>query len=745
MQLDIEYLMENLSLEEKAGLCSGEGSWWTKSVERLGLKAIMVSDGPNGLRQQPRKRDSLEGSKSVEAVCFPTGSCAASSFDKNLFSELGDNLGKAARARRLHTILGPAINIKRSPLCGRNFEYLSEDPYLSGKLASSYIKGVQANGVGVSLKHFAANNQEYCRMSVDSIISERALREIYYCGFEMAVKEAHPWAMMCSYNKINGVFSSENGWLMSHILRKEWGFDGIVMTDWGAMNDRIKALKAGVELEMPSSGGKRDEVLVEAVETGKLRKRDLDEHVRRILCWIAKGIESDDEYESYDLDAQHEASVRMATESAVLLKNSFDVLPISPKAKVAFLGTYAANPRFQGGGSSHLVPYKLRSPLQCAPEGTAYAELWNEDGETTTPALEEEGIRLASSCDVAVIFAALPDSYESEGFDRSSLQLPEIQEELIEKVANVARSTIVVLQNGSPITMRWLDKVDGVLEMYLAGEAVGEAAVALLYGDANPCGHLAETFPMRIEDTPCFGFFPGDGKRSVYAEDIYVGYRWYDTRKMDVLFPFGYGLSYTSFSIESIKACAKDDGVLVTASVKNTGKKDGKAVIQAYVYPPQGHVNRPSHELKGFEKVMLKAGEAGDVSFFLDRRAFSYYETRIEDWHVESGIYTIGLGMDSRNVEQAVSINIKSSALPIEADDSLTIGEVIDAGFKDALELYDEQLFESFGVYDSSRSRHVLKGTAARRMCLELPVHSLPSFTDAPSDIAQRVIEKIKQ
>lgn len=746
MKLDIPYLIENMTLEEKAGLCSGQDFWWTKSVERLGLPAVMVSDGPHGLRKQAQESDHLGLNESVKAVCFPTGSAMASSFDRDLIGRLGEHLGEAARAEKLHTVLGPAINIKRSPLCGRNFEYLSEDPYLAGEMSASYVNAVQSLNVGVSVKHYAANNQEYHRMSVDTIVSERALREIYLAAFEKTVKQAKPWTLMCAYNRLNGEYCCENEWLLNQVLHKDWGFDGIVMTDWGAMNDRVKALKSGLNLEMPSSYGYNDRKLVQAVENGILPMEILDKSVEDLLRWIGKGLAEEPAVQSYDKEAHHTFARKAAAECAVLLKNENDLLPLAKADEVVFIGSFAANPRFQGGGSSHINSFRVSNAVDAAKGAgnVQYTPGWMEDGETRDADLLDAAVTAAKKAKTAVIFAGLPDSYESEGYDRTHLDIPACQNELIEAVCAVQPHTVVVLHTGSPIVMPWLDKAAAVLNMCLGGQAVGETAVDLLFGDAAPAGRLAETFPCRLEDTPCYLNFPGNDKKVVYAEDVYVGYRWYDSRRMPVLFPFGYGLSYTQFSLRNLSLASRQyngTGTLeATVEVTNTGKRNGKHVVQLYIAPPENAKQpRPVHELKGFEKVELAPGETQTVQFALDARSFAYYEERIGDWHIESGEYTLQVGGSSRDLPLTATVAVKGKPLPFVWEDATTIGDLMEADKQDALQQVMEKLSAAFGSGEDTDGEGVISDDMRNAMMEGMPLHSLASFSELPYDFLEEI------
>lgn len=669
--MDIEKIRElvsKLTLEEKASLTSGLDFWHTKPVERLGIPSVMVSDGPHGLRKQDDKADHLGVNESIKAVCFPAGCALASSFNKEMIEEMGSVIGKECQAEKLGVVLGPAVNIKRSPLCGRNFEYYSEDPYLASKCAESIIRGIQKEGVGTSIKHFCANNQETRRMSVSEEISERALHEIYLGAFEYAVKNARPWTVMSSYNRINGKYVGETKQLLTGVLRDEFGFDGIVMSDWGAVNDRVRDLEAGLELEMPGKGSEPDEEIVKAVKSGKLDEKVLDLACERMLTLIYRVIENRKEGVVFDRDADHVKAAEYAEECLVLLKNENSILPLRKQSRVAFIGKYAASPRYQGGGSSHINSHKVTSALAAAEAlgyEVSYAQGFDDKEDKVDPAMESEALKLAAKSDVVVIFAGLPDAFESEGFDRTHLELPECQNSLISKIAAVQKNTVVVLHNGSPVTLPWLDKVDGLIEAYLGGQAVGEAEVKVLFGEVNPSGHLPETFPLKLSDNPSYLNFPGEGDKVVYAEDIFVGYRYYEKKQLPVRFPFGYGLSYTTFALENLKVdksgISEKDTVTVTVDVRNTGTVKGKAVVQLYVGKLKSDVIRAEKELKGFEKVSLEPGETKSVTFTLTPREFSYYEERLPGWFIESGVYQIYAGFSSADTPLSAEVSINSS------------------------------------------------------------------------------------
>ena len=665
--MDIKALISQMTLEEKAGLCSGLDFWHTKPVERLGVPPVMVSDGPHGLRKQDQQADHLGMNESIQAVCMPAACATAASFDRELIGEMGRAIGRSCQHEQLSVVLGPAVNIKRSPLCGRNFEYFSEDPYLAGEMSASFIAGVQSQNVGTSIKHFAANSQEHRRMSSSSNIDERTLREIYLPAFETSVKEAQPWTVMCSYNRLNGTYASENPWLLTQVLRDEWGFEGYVMSDWGAVSNRVAGLAAGLDLEMPASGGINDAKIVEAVRSGELDEAILDRAVERILTVNYRYLENAKPETPWDKEADHLLSARIAGECMVLLKNEDGILPLSREDEVAFLGEFAEKPRFQGGGSSHINCFKKTSALEAAQDlKVTYARGYDAAADETTDELIAQAVEAAQKAKVAVVFAGLPDSYESEGYDRPHMRLPECQNRLIEAVAQANANTVVVLHNGSPVEMPWLPKVKAVLEAYLGGQAVGIATVRVLYGDVNPSGHLAETFPVKLSDNPSYLFYGGEGDEADYREGVFVGYRYYDRKEQDVLFPFGHGLSYTTFAYSSLRLSAQritdQETLTATVTVTNTGSRAGKTVVQLYVGDPVSSVFRPVRELKGFEKVELQPGESKEVTFTLGKRAFAYWNTQLHDWYVESGDFTIEIGQSSRRIEVSAVVQVDSTA-----------------------------------------------------------------------------------
>ena len=688
-QAKIKNIISQMTLEEKAGLCSGLDFWHTKGIERLGVPSEMVSDGPHGLRKQDQAADHLGINDSIQAVCFPAGCATASSFDRDLVRKLGETLGEECQAENISTILGPAMNIKRSPLCGRNFEYYSEDPLVSTEMAGALVHGVQSKHVGTSPKHFMANNQEYHRMTSSSEMDERTMREIYLASFEGMVKKEKPWTIMNSYNKLNGTYLCENKEMLTDVLRKEWGFDGYVMTDWGAMNERVEALKAGCNLEMPSCGGTTDAEIVKAVQNGELDEAVLDQRLEEFLNIIFRYEENRDQKAVFQLERDHGIARQVEEECIVLLKNEEAILPLSPDKKAVFIGKYAKAPRYQGGGSSHINSFKVESAMDAVKfcekvkeENIVFAQGYDDAEDLTDEALLAEAVEAAKNAEIAVIFAGLPDNFESEGYDRKHMRMPDCQNRLIEAVAEVQSNTVVVLHNGSPVEMPWIGKVKAVLEAYLGGQAVGGAVVNVLYGNANPSGHLAETFPLRLQDTPCYLNYGGEHDKSVYSEGVFVGYRYYASKDMEVLFPFGHGLSYTTFAYSNLSVgkekMTESETLTVTVDVTNTGEIAGKEVVQLYVAPKGGTIIRPVRELKTFEKIELAPGETKKVQFTLDRRAFAYWSTQIHDWHVENGEYEIQIGRNAQDIVLSHSVTVESEVhIPKVFDFNSTMGEIL--------------------------------------------------------------------
>lgn len=654
---DIKGLISQMTLEEKVSFLSGADVWNTKAIERLGIPSIMVTDGPHGLRKQIDAGDHLGINNSVPSTCFPTACTTACSFDRDLLHEIGEALGDECLEENVSILLGPGINIKRSPLCGRNFEYFSEDPLLSGELAASYINGVQKKGIGTSLKHYAVNNQEKRRMTVDAVVDERALHEIYLKGFEIAVKKSKPWTVMCSYNKINGYYGSENSYLLTKVLRSKWEFEGATVTDWGAANNRVEGIKAGLDLEMPGSSGSLDVEIIEGVKTHNIKESHIDKAVENLLTVVFKNCKNGDNVYKYDREIHHNIARKAAQESSVLLKNKDSILPLNNEQSIAVIGAFAKKPRYQGAGSSKVNPTKLSNAYdEFVKSGLnfEYAKGYDLSGRCVEDNLIEEAKKVAKEKDIVVIFAGLPDEYESEGFDRNTLEMPRAHTELIKEVSKVNPNVVVFLYCGAPVEMPWIHDVKAVLLCYLGGQAVGEASVDLLLGKANPCGKLAETFPLKLSDNPSYNYFPGTDNIVEYRESIYVGYRYYDKVKKDVLFPFGYGLSYTSFEYSDLRLDKKEmdieDRLKIRLNVKNTGKLAGKEIVQLYIRHKHPSIFKADKELKEFLKIHLEAGEQVQVEFTLDKSAFEFYNININNWDIESGEYEILIGSSSQNI-----------------------------------------------------------------------------------------------
>ncbi len=692
-------LVKEMTLEEKAGLLSGKNFWRLKGIERLGLNSIMVTDGPHGLRKQAGDTDHLGLNDSVPSTSFPTASATACSYDPELLRRMGEALGEKCISEEVATILGPGINIKRNPLCGRNFEYFSEDPYLAGELATALIQGIQSKGVGTSLKHYAVNNQESARMTVDAQVDERALREIYLAGFEAAVKKAKPWTVMASYNKINGTYACSNKYILTDILRKEWGFEGIVVSDWGAVNDRVDNVRAGMDLEMPGTNADSDNEVVAAVKNGTLSMAEVDLCAERVVEFILMGMEK--KQAPKNTNKEHNALAReIAAKSAVLMKNEGSLLPICPTAKVAVIGEMAKKPRYQGAGSSRINPAYLDNAFDALKEAgvdVTYSEGYHLSSKEIDTKQLEEACKLAGESDIALVFAGLPDEYESEGFDRTTLSMPDSHNKLIEEVAKVNPNTIVVLQLGAPVLMPWKEQVKGILLMYLAGQAGGAATADLLLGKVNPSGKLAETFPMALRDNSSHLYFPGTSKSVQYRESIYVGYRYYDTVKKPVLFPFGYGLSYTTFEYSNLLVEEMEPyRYRVTLDITNTGKEDGAEIVQLYVHCNSSSIFRAEKELRGFAKVFLAAGETKKVEIMLDKRSFAYYNTKAKDWCVEGGSYQLLAAASCADIRLSTEITIAGDGKEtLLADDYMHLTEYQKPGTP--LHISDEQFHKLLG------------------------------------------------
>ncbi len=681
MREKVKEIMKELTLEEKIKLCSGQDFWHLQGFKRLELPSIMVTDGPHGLRKLSDEADQLGMFDSVPSTCFPTAVGLASSWDNELVYQLGEKLADECITEKVSVLLGPGANIKRHPLCGRNFEYFSEDPYLTGKLSANLIKGIQSKGIGTSMKHFVANNQETMRMATDALIDERTLREIYLKGFEIAIKEAQPWTVMCAYNKLNGTYLSENKRMLDDVLKKEWGHKGIVMTDWGACNNRVDGLIAGQELEMPGSNGSHDPKIKKALEEGILTEELLDERVSRVLELILKAKQTlDKKVVQYDKEKHHSFARKVAAETIVLLQNEDAILPLKKDQKVALIGGFAKTPRYQGSGSSLINPTKIATAHDAFKavlgDNFSYALGYNVKTEEIENHLVEEAIKVAKEADVVVVMVGLTDLFESEGFDRTHLNIPHNHVHLINEIANVNKNIIVTLSNGSPVVMPWKDNVKGIIEQYLGGQASGEALADVVFGKVNPSGKLAETFPNKLDEFPSNQNFPGLPRQVEYREGLYVGYRYYDTAAVNPLYPFGYGLSYTTFEYSDLNVKV-DKAIKLSFKIKNTGNVEGKEVAQIYVSLADSKVYRVEKELKAYQKVLLKAGEVKNIEIVIPLSSLEIYN--VDSFKLESGDYTIKVGKSSRDIVLKETVAIKAN--DIIKNDNLEEYKKIDKDF----------------------------------------------------------------
>lgn len=667
--MNIKNLVEQMSLEEKCYFLSGKDFWSTRSVERLGIKSISLSDGPHGIRKQEGSSDHLGLNKSIPATCFPTAATIANSWNPKLGEEIGACLGEEAVSQDVGVILGPGLNIKRNPLCGRNFEYFSEDPYLAGKMAASYVKGIQSKGVAACPKHFAANSQELRRMASDSVMDERTLREIYLTGFEIAVKEAKPKAIMSAYNRVNGVYANENQHLLQEILRDEWGFDGFVVSDWGGSNDHAAGVAAGSHLEMPTTGGDSDEELIKAVKAGIIHEEVVNQRVEELLKVVMEVREAavTRKGKAFDVEAHHAVAGKAAEESIVLLKNENEILPLNSGAKVAVIGEFAANPRYQGAGSSVVNPTKLEStmdvisefPLDVVGYALGYPRMGAADER-----MENDAVELAKKADVVLLYIGLDEISESEGRDRKHMRIPESQIQLLEKLKEVNPYIITVMSAGSSVEMPWIKDCKALVHGYLSGQAGARAMLKVLTGQVNPSGKLNETYPFQYEDTPSAPYFPAKERNAEYREGLYVGYRYFETAGVSVRFPFGFGLSYTTFTYANLEVADNEISFVLT----NTGKKDGAEIAQIYISRSSDQVYRPAKELKGFEKVYLKAGESKKVTILLDDKAFRYYNRKTGHFEIETGEYTVLVGASCADIRLKETIFVQGTDTLISED-----------------------------------------------------------------------------
>ncbi|EOS38385.1 hypothetical protein C808_02586 [Lachnospiraceae bacterium M18-1] len=733
----ISELIAQLSLEEKASLCSGHDFWHTKEIERLEIPAVMMCDGPHGLRKQVGEGDHLGINVSIETTCYPTAAALAASFDRKVMEKLGTALGRECQAENVAMLLGPGLNMKRSPLCGRNFEYFSEDPYLAGEMGVAYIQSLQAEGISACVKHFAANNQETARMSGSSQMDERTLQEIYLPAFEAAVKKGGTRSVMCAYNAINGIFAAENKELLTDTLRERWGYDGFVVTDWGAVKDRVKGLVAGLDLEMPGGIGVQDDQIVAAVKDGTLDEAVLNKAVTHMLEFVADYQEQRKPETSIDRAANSILSADLAAQCAVLLKNTDNTLPLKEEENIVFIGEFAQRPRYQGAGSSHInVTHAIGALEAAVGKNVTYAQGYDVHSEENDAGLLDEAVNAAKKAEKVVVFAGLPDSFETEGCDRDTLAIPDNQNNLISAVAAVNPNTIIVLHGGAAMELPWLDEVKSVLCVYLGGENIGTATVKLLYGETNPSGKLAETWPIKLADNPSYLNFPGENGIVDYAEGIFIGYRYYDKKQMEVLFPFGYGLSYTSFSYSDLhldkEAIQDTDILMVNCKIKNTGSVAGREAVQLYVRDEISSVRRPVRELKGFEKVELEPGEEKTITFPLDKRSFAYYETAIHDWFVESGKFFVEIGASSRDIRLSAEVEVTGTIeLPMHYTKQSTVGDLMKTAkgrkFMENM-MAKRQRHSSEAAADSAQNMGEGSEKMVQKMMIEMPLGALVTY-----------------
>lgn len=724
-------LVADLTLEEKASLTSGASFWTTKPVERVGLPAIMLTDGPHGVRKQRASSDHLGIGDSVPATCFPPAVALGSSFDPELLERVGVALGEESLAEQVGVLLGPGINIKRSPLCGRNFEYLSEDPIVSGVLGSALVRGLQSQGVGASLKHFAANNQEADRMRVSADIDERPLREIYLRGFQRVVEDEQPWTVMCSYNRLNSVYTSEDPWLLTKVLRDEWGFEGLVVSDWGAVNDRVTGLAAGLDLEMPSSEGRTDAQLVAAVRSGVLDERLLDTAARRNVELVQKAVRGAKADAAYDADAHHALAREVAAASIVLLKNDDGVLPLTPGpagvgTAVAVIGELARTPRYQGAGSSQINPTRLDTALDelraVAGAELPFAAGFGDDG-AISEELTAEAVAAASAAETVLLFLGVPAALESEGFDRDDIELPAAQLALADAVIAANPRTVVVLSNGGVVRLSGLaDRVPAIVEGWLLGQAGGGAVADVLYGIVNPSGRLAETIPVRLADSPAYLDFPGEHSHVRYGEGLFVGYRWYDARDFEVSYPFGHGLSYTTFDYSDASVSADASGLTVRVTVTNSGDRAGAEVVQVYTSLPGSAVVRAPRELKGFAKVALDAGESREVEVLVRRADLGYWDTRVDRWVVEGGAYSVDVAASSRDIRATVSVDVEGDAVRVPLTMNSSIGELL------AHPVASQYIMQAMSALGDGETAGLMADPGLFKMMESFPIGRLASF-----------------
>ena len=729
-------IINEMTLEEKAGMCSGLDYWHTKPITRLGIPSIMVSDGPHGLRRHPGEVKKTKGSpKPLPAVCFPLACLSACSWDINLIKEMGAAIGEEALAQNVSVVLGPGVNIKRSPLCGRNFEYFSEDPYVAGEIGAAWVDGVQSKGVGTSLKHFACNSQESYRMTSNSVVDERALREIYLMAFERVIKKSHPWTIMSAYNKLNGTYCTENEWLLNKVLRKEWGFDGIVVCDWGAENIRAEGIKAGNDLEMPASNGIGEKSVIRAVQNGELEESVLDECVDRMIELTCKASNKLNRKYNFNRENHHQLARKIAGQSMVLLKNDENILPIKVNSRIAIIGEMAKKPRYQGAGSSQVNPTKVDNFYDIAKEANldmAYAAGYDLSSDKPNWELIKKAAQVAKKANVVIIFAGLPEHYEAEALDRESIKLPESHNMLIKEICRNNPNVVVVLSGGAPVAMPWINEIKGLLNAELSGQAGAGAILDILTGKVNPSGKLVETYPLSDNDVPCSEIY-ADRYAPVYKESIYVGYRYYDSAKKEVLFPFGYGLSYTAFEYSDLHLSSNrindNDTLQVQFKIKNIGKVYGAEVVQIYVSDKESTIFRPEKELRGFKKVFLNPEEEQIVSVELSRRDFAFYNISINDWTVESGDFDIIIAASSRDIKLVDTVNIKA----VREDEICDYRDTAPDYYSCDVKSVSEKQFEA--IYGNTFSSQV--------NCWGKPLDLNSTFSDGKDTPSVKALKKI--
>ncbi len=731
-KVDLNFV-EGLTLEERADLVSGTDFWFTAKVS--GMDPMLMTDGPSGLRKQVNVHSAMD--QSIEAVCFPCSALTASSFDDQMLEKLGEQLGTAARAEKIGVLLGPGVNIKRSPLAGRNFEYFSEDPLLAGRMGTAYVKGVQSTGVGVSVKHFATNNREDQRFTNSSDVDERTLREIYLAQFERIVKQAHPATIMCSYNKLNGVQVSQNQRLLTNILRDEWGYQGLVMSDWGAVVDHTAAIKAGLDLEMPGKGDASKEEIIQAVKEGRLQESTLNRSALRVLEMAERYGHPKTPAPAYDMEAQHEFARQLADDSIVLLKNEKQELPLSDSAKLAVIGELAEKPRFEGGGSSHVNAHRVVTPKEVMPENAVYAQGYRLDSDQPDEQLTAEAMALAKNSDQVVFFAGFPEAMESEGFDKHSISLPANQNKLLEQLLTVNPHVVVVLQNGSAVEMPWEPETPAIVETYLAGEAVGEATLDILSGQVNPSGKLSETFPKRLADNPTYPTFGKDRRHEVYREGILMGYRYYDAKQLAVRFPFGHGLSYTTFAYQNLTIRENSDDVTVSFDLENTGSQAGKEVAQVYVANHASQTIMPIDELRDFVKVELQPGETKHLTLKLSRRAFAWYNSETETWEADNGQYEILVGSSSRDIRLRQEFELTIGTNPLGKITGETyVGEL--------MENADEQIKQIIAEMGLTATFDKFMSPELAPIFANIPLRSL-TMADVDAETVHELLQKLNE